>query len=75
MSWDNDADVDITVIGAPDAMTLTASPAAIACDGMTSSTVSAALVDDEGNPVVDGTDVRFEVVALGISDPITDDNR
>jgi hypothetical protein len=39
---------------------------------VTSSTVSAALVDSEGNPVVDGTDVRFEVVALGISDPITD---
>jgi hypothetical protein len=70
--WDNDADVDITVIGAPDAMTLTASPASIACDGMTSSTVSAALVDSEGNEVVDGTEVRFEVVALGISDPITD---
>ena len=70
-SWDNDADVDITVIGAPDAMTLMASPAAIACNGTTTSTVSAELVDSEGNPVVDGTDVRFDVVALGISDPIT----
>jgi hypothetical protein len=66
-----DADVDVTVLGAPDAMTLTASPAAITCDGVNSSTVSAALVDSEGNKVVDGTDVRFEVVALGISDPIT----
>jgi len=66
-----DAEVDVTVIGAPDAMTLTASPAAITCDGVNSSTVSAALVDSEGNKVVDGTDVRFEVVALGIADPIT----
>jgi len=66
-----DAEVDVTVLGAPDAMTLTASPAAITCDGVNSSTVSAALVDSEGNKVVDGTDVRFEVVALGIADPIT----
>ncbi len=66
-----DAEVDVTVIGAPDAMTLTASPATITCDGVNSSTVSAALVDSEGNKVVDGTDVRFEVVALGIADPIT----
>jgi len=68
-----DAEVDVTVIGAPDAMTLTASPAAITCDGVNSSTVSAALVDSEGNKVVDGTEVRFEVVALGIADPITAD--
>ena len=67
----NDAEVDLTVIGAPDAMTLTASPAKITCNGVTSSTVSAALVDSEGNPVVDGTKVRFDVVALGVSDPIT----
>jgi len=66
-----DDDVDVTVLGAPDAMTLTASPAAITCDGVNSSTVSAALVDSKGNKVVDGTEVRFEVVALGISYPIT----
>jgi len=67
----DDAEVDVTVIGAPDAMTLTASPAAITCDGVNSSTVSAALVDSKGNKVVDGTDVRFDVVALGIANPIT----
>jgi hypothetical protein len=66
-----DAEVDVTVIGAPDAMTLTASPASITCDGVNSSTVSATLVDSDGNKVVDGTKVRFEVVALGIADPIT----
>jgi len=66
-----DAEVDVTVIGAPDAMALTASPASITCDGVNSSTVSAALVDSEGNKVVDGTDVRFEVVALGTALPIT----
>ena len=69
----DDAEVDVTVIGAPDAMTLTASPASITCDGVNSSTVTAALVDSEGNKVVDGTEVRFDVVALGISSPITAD--
>jgi len=67
----DDDDVDVTVIGVPDAMTLSASPASITCDGVNSSTVSADLVDSEGNSIVDGTDVRFEVVALGIADPIT----
>ena len=66
-----DDELDVTVIGAPDAMTLSASPASITCDGVSSSTVSADLVDSEGNKVVDGTDVRFEVVALGTADPIT----
>jgi hypothetical protein len=71
-SFDSVADdtAEVTVIGAPDAMALTASPAVITCDGVNSSTVSAALVDSESNKVVDGTKVRFEVVALGISDPI-----
>jgi len=68
-----DAEVDVTVIGAPDAMALTASPAVITCDGVNSSTVTAALVDSEGNKVVDGTEVRFDVVALGTSLPITAD--
>jgi len=67
----DDADVDVTVIGAPDAMTLTASPAAMVCDGVNSSTVAAYLVDSMGNPVVDGTPVRFNVTCLGVSDPIT----
>jgi len=66
-----DADVDVSVIGAPDAMTLTASPAAMVCDGVNNSTVAAYLVDSMDNPVVDGTPVRFDVTCLGISDPIT----
>jgi len=65
------AAVNVSVIGAPDAMTLTASPAAMVCDGVNSSTVAAYLVDSMGNPVVDGTPVRFNVTCLGVSDPIT----
>jgi hypothetical protein len=66
----DDDSVEITVVGEPADMTLTASPAAIACDGSASSTVTAALVDSDGNPVVAGVAVRFEVVALGTADPI-----
>jgi len=65
------ADVDVSVIGVPNKMTLTASPAAMVCDGVNSSTVAAYLVDSMDNPVVDGTPVRFDVTCLGISDPIT----
>jgi len=66
-----DDDVDVTVLGAPDDMTLTPSAASITCDGVNSSTVTAALVDSKGNKVVDGTEIRFDVVALGIAYPIT----
>ena len=67
---DIDADVDITVVGPPATLTLTASPAAIKCDGVDSSMVSADVKDSAGDTVVDDTAVHFEVVALGTSDPI-----
>ncbi len=59
-----------TVVGAPAAMTLTADPATIPCDGGTTSTVSAAVVDADGTPAVAGTDVYFDVVILGTANPI-----
>lgn len=68
--------VDLTVVAAPDSMTLAANPATIACDGITSSVVSATILGTDGDPVVSGNAVRFDVVALGIADPIvakTDD--
>lgn len=76
VNMDADADleiddsVEITVIGEPAEMTLVASPSSITCDGVNSSTVTATLVDADGNPVVAGIGVRFDVVALGIADPI-----
>lgn len=62
--------VTITVIGAPADVALTASPAEIVCDGVNSSDVTATVTDADGNPVVDGTEVHFDVVALGTAYPI-----
>ena len=63
-------EVEITLQGSPTNMVLSASPSSLVCDGMASSTVSATLTDDEGNPVLDGNLVRFDVKALGIASPI-----
>ena len=65
-----DDETDITVVGAPASMTLAASPSPITCNGVNSSEVSATLLDSAGKPVVAGNSVRFEVVALGIAEPI-----
>ena len=65
-----DTDIDLTVVGAPASMTLAANPPSITCNGTNSAEVSATLLDGDGNPVVAGNDVRFEVVALGIATPI-----
>jgi hypothetical protein len=54
----------------PAAIALTASPAAIPCDGTSTSTVTAKVTDSAGNDVVDNTPVTFSVVALGTANPI-----
>ncbi len=60
----------IKVTGVPASIALTASPAAIPCDGTATSTVTAKVSDSAGNPAVDGTSVNFSVVALGTANPI-----
>ena len=62
--------VSFTVGAAPADMTLTADPATIPCDGQATSTVSAAIVDADGNPVISGTAVKFDVLVLGTANPI-----
>jgi hypothetical protein len=64
------ARVTFTVAGPPTDMALSASPASIACDGATSSTVSANLTDADGNPAVDGNRVHWQVKALGSVNPL-----
>ena len=63
-------EVEIKLQGPPTNMVLSAGPSSLVCDGTASSTVSATLTDDEGNPAVDGNIVRFDVKALGIASPI-----
>ena len=65
-----DDKITITVVGAPASMTLAANPPSITCNGTNTSEVSATLLDADGKPVVAGNAVRFEVVALGIANPI-----
>ena len=65
-----DAEIDITVRDVPTELALSASPASLVCDGTVTSTVSAALTDDEDNPAVDGNRVRFSVRALGTVSPL-----
>jgi len=68
---DDDAEVD--VVGEPANVALTASPAAIDCDGAATTTVSATVTDADGNNVADGSNVNFSVVALGTASPINAD--
>jgi adhesin/invasin len=68
---DDTSTVELTVVGAPSSVVLTAAPAMIACDGVTTSTVTAVVTDSAGNPVAGGTPIRFDVVALGTANPIS----
>jgi hypothetical protein len=66
-----DMDMDYTVVGAPPGdITVNADPASMACDGLTSSVVTASLTDGDGNPVADGTPVHFSVQGRAIIDPV-----
>ncbi len=64
------SEIDLPVQSQPKAMVLSASPASLVCDGTASSTVSATLTDADGNPVVNGNLVHFQVRALGTVNPI-----
>ena len=59
-----------TVVGAPTTIALTAAPDTMPCDGVATSTISASVVDENGAPVADGQEVRFDVVAFGAANPI-----
>jgi hypothetical protein len=67
---DDTSTADLTVTGLPAAITLAASPAVIQCDGVNTSNVAAKVTDADGNPVANGTEVNFSVVALGTANPI-----
>ncbi len=60
----------VTISGVPANIALSASPPAIDCTGLQTSTVTAKVTDSAGNNVVDGTSVTFSVVALGTANPI-----
>jgi hypothetical protein len=49
---------------------LRADPQELRCDGKQSSLVTARVLDGTGQPVKDGTPVKFSVQALGTADPV-----
>jgi hypothetical protein len=61
--------VRYTVVGPPADLRIAAEPAALVCDGTAGSTVSATVIDAEGNPVANGNEVHFEVKVLGAATP------
>ncbi|MGD0764985.1 MAG: Ig-like domain-containing protein [Dehalococcoidia bacterium] len=64
------ARVEYPVQGPPDTMVLSASPASLACDGTSNTTVSATLTDADGKPVVNGNRVSFDVQTLASANPL-----
>ncbi len=70
---DEHEEVTINVIGPAEEIALTAVPAEIDCNGINTSTVTATVVNGEGDPVANGLDVNFSVVALGTANPLLAD--
>jgi hypothetical protein len=61
---------DETVLGVPAAVTLSVTPASLACDGTATAEVAATVTDSAGQNVADGTNVKFSVQVLGTANPI-----
>lgn len=70
---DDDDSADLTVVGEPATINATVSPQEIQCNGTNSSTVTATVLDSDGNNVPAGVEVNFSVVALGTANPINQD--
>ncbi len=62
--------IKFTVGGSPATVTLSVTPESMACDGANSAEVAATVKDADGNLVVNGTEVRFDVRVLGTANPI-----
>ena len=65
--------ITLNVISGPETMTLAAVPPVINCDGLTTSTVTATVLNADGVPVANGVDVSWSVVALGTTSPLKGD--
>jgi hypothetical protein len=70
LSGSDTTELDFPVMGPPANLTLAVAPAAIECNGTNTASVTATVTDAEGNPVVDGNEVTFNVQVLGTANPI-----
>lgn len=66
----DDVKFTVTLGALPAAIDFTVTPAVLTCDGVASAEVAASVTDVNGDPVVNGTEVRFDVQVLGIANPI-----
>jgi hypothetical protein len=66
--------IDIEVVRRVSTISLAADPPEIDCNGTNSSTVTATLTNADGEPVANGTDINFSVVALGTTTPLKVDS-
>ncbi len=62
--------VDFKVVGEPASISAVADPAAINCDGTSTSTITATVLDAAGDPVATGNEVHFDVQVLGTANPV-----
>lgn len=66
--------ITLNVISGPEEIQLAADPPTIDCDGTSTSKVTATILNSEGDPVANGVDVNFSVVALGTANPLKTDS-
>lgn len=62
--------ITLNVISGPETLTLAAEPPVIDCDGATTSTVTATVLNTEGDPVANGVDINWQVLTLGTANPL-----
>ncbi|MBI5289875.1 MAG: hypothetical protein HY873_12960 [Chloroflexi bacterium] len=68
-----DETIQIEVVGPATDVALTAEPPVIDCNGTNTSTVTATFTNAAGDPVANGLDANFEVLALGTANPLKGD--
>lgn len=66
-------EVDITVVGPGENISLGAEPASVDCSGTNSATVTASVTTADGENAANGTDVEWSVQALGTANPLVSD--
>lgn len=62
--------IEINVLAPAAEIQLAVDPPEIDCNGTNTATVTATVINEDGEPVANGLDVNFSVVALGIANPL-----
>jgi hypothetical protein len=65
--------IEIDVVAPAAEVQLAVDPPEIDCNGTNTATVTATVINEDGDPVANGLDVNFSVVALGIANPLRAD--